>query len=188
MNEFEEIYGKYMKVVYNFVMKLSNNSHIAEEITQQTFVTALEKLDTFRGECKMSVWLCQIAKYEYFAWERKAKRHRPYEPDDGSRNDDQETGRRNRMEGQMSQAVSQAGQVETGGDELVNAMIDREDYGRIMEVWHGLPEPYKEVFMLHTMAEMAYPDIGKLFQKSANWSRVTYYRAKKMIIEGLGGV
>lgn len=188
MNEFEEIYGKYMKVVYNFVMKLSNNSHIAEEITQQTFVTALEKLDTFRGECKMSVWLCQIAKYEYFAWERKAKRHRPYEPDDGSRNDDQETGRRNRMEGQMSQAASQAGQAETGGDELVNAMIDREDYGRIMEVWHGLPEPYKEVFMLHTMAEMAYPDIGKLFGKSANWSRVTYYRAKKMIIEGLGGV
>ena len=50
MNEFEEIYGKYMKVVYNFVMKLSNNSHVAEEITQQTFVTALEKLDTFRGE------------------------------------------------------------------------------------------------------------------------------------------
>ena len=42
--------------------------------------------------------------------------------------------------------------------------------------------------MLHTMAEMAYPDIGKLFGKSANWSRVTYYRAKKMIIEGLGGV
>ena len=77
MNEFEEIYGKYMKVVYNFVMKLSNNSHIAEEITQQTFVTALEKLDTFRGERKVMVWLCQIAKNEYFAWERKAKRHRP---------------------------------------------------------------------------------------------------------------
>lgn len=188
MQDFEKIYVDYLRDVYNFLLKLSGSEDIAEELTQSTFSIAFENLGQFRGTCKMSVWLCQIAKYEYFAWERKAKRHRPYEPDDGSRNDDQETGRRNRMEGQMSQAASQAGQAETGGDELVNAMIDREDYGRIMEVWHGLPEPYKEVFMLHTMAEMAYPDIGKLFGKSANWSRVTYYRAKKMIIEGLGGV
>ena len=61
MDGFEEVYGKYMKTVYNFIMKLSDDSHVAEEITQQTFVIALEKLDDFRGECKMSVWLCQIA-------------------------------------------------------------------------------------------------------------------------------
>lgn len=158
MNEFEEIYGKYMKLVYNFIMKLSGDSHVAEEITQQTFVIALEKLDSFRGECKMSVWLCQIAKHEYFKWERKQK----------NRREDNRMG--------------------TDGDELVNALIDHENYERIMEVWHELPEPYKEVFMLHTMAEMPYQDIARLFHKSANWSRVIYYRAKKMIIEGLGGV
>lgn len=167
MNEFEELYGKYMKLVYNFIMKLSGNSHIAEEITQQTFVIALEKLDSFRGECKMSVWLCQIAKHEYYAWEKKAKRQI------------------NHIEGQMGQVENPA---KAGSDEMVNAMIDHEDYERIMEAWHKLPEPYKEVFMLHTMAEMPYQNIAKLFGKSANWSRVIYYRAKKMIIECLGGV
>ena len=67
MDDFEKIYGKYMKAVYHFLLKLSKDTHVAEEITQQTFVIALERLDTFRGECKMSVWLCQIAKYEYYA-------------------------------------------------------------------------------------------------------------------------
>lgn len=167
MDGFEEIYGKYMKTVYNFIMKLSNDSHIAEEITQQTFVIALEKLDTFRGECKMSVWLCQIAKHEYFAWEKKMKRRKAHRAGQGA-------------------GLKQQGEKEKDG--LVNAMIDREDYEHIMEVWHQLPEPYKEVFMLHTMAEMPYEDIARLFQKSANWSRVVYYRAKKMIIEKLGGV
>lgn len=167
MNEFEEIYGKYMKAVYNFIMKLSDDSLVAEEITQQTFVIALEKLDTFRGECKMSVWLCQIAKHEYFAWEKKMKRRRAHS---------------------AGQVMEQRQQRERDKDGLVNAMIDRENYERVMEVWHRLPEPYKEVFMLHTMAEMPYEDIGKLFKKSANWSRVVYYRAKKMIIEELGGV
>lgn len=181
MNEFEELYSKYMKLVYHFIIKLSNDPHTAEEITQQTFVTAFEKLDSFRGECKMSVWLCQIAKHEYFAWERKAKRHRLYNA--GSEQDNRESVKR--IEGQMSLA---AGQADAGSDALVNAMIDHENYKRIMEVWHQLPEPYKEVFMLHIMAEMPYQDIAKLFGKSANWSRVIYYRAKKMIIEGLGGV
>ncbi len=157
MSEFEELYNKYVKLVYNFMMKLSNDPCTAEEITQQTFVTAFEKLDSFRGECKMSVWLCQIAKHEYYAWERKAKRYRSCEAEPDI------------------------------GEEFVNAIIDRENYERIMKVWHQLPEPYKEVFMLRTMAEMPYQDIAKLFRKSANWSRVIYYRAKKMIIESLGG-
>lgn len=185
MNEFEELYGKYMKLVYHFIMKLSNDSGTAEEITQQTFVTAFEKLDSFRGECKMSVWLCQIAKHEYYAWERKAKRHKSYDSVQSAGRDRRETGEIDQLEGQMSLA---AGQTEAGSDELVNAMIDHENYNCIMEVWHQLPEPYKEVFMLHIMAEMPYQDIAKLFGKSANWSRVIYYRAKKMIIEGLGGV
>ena len=34
-----------------------------------------EKLENFRGECKLSVWLCQIAKHEYYAWTKKQKRY-----------------------------------------------------------------------------------------------------------------
>lgn len=73
MESFETVYRKYLKEVYYFLLRISGNKETAEELTQQTFAIAFEKLDDFRGECKLSVWLCQIAKYEYYAWNRRQK-------------------------------------------------------------------------------------------------------------------
>lgn len=159
MDDFEKIYGQYMKAVYHFLLKLSKDAHTAEEITQQTFVIAFEKLDSFRGECKMSVWLCQIAKHEYYAWQRKAERYEAERPN-------------------MADRVK---------DDVGDIVIAKESFDEIMQAVHSLSEPYKEVFLLHAMAEMSYRDIGKLFRKGEGWSRVTYYRAKKKILEKLGG-
>ncbi len=159
MEKFDEIYSCYLKDVYRFLVNLSGSPDIAEEVTQQTFAIAFEKLDTFRGECKLSVWLCQIAKHEFFAWEKRNRKQKPFECENGAA---------------------------TGGGTLEH-MIDKEDAGQIMRILHGLPEPYKEVFMLRVMGEVSFRDIGQLFHKSESWGRVTYYRAKKMICERIGG-
>ena len=74
MESFEEVYQKYLKEVYCFLLRLSGDREMAEELTQQTFAIAFEKLENFRGECKLSVWLCQIAKHEYYAWTKKQKK------------------------------------------------------------------------------------------------------------------
>ena len=50
---------------------------------------------------------------------------------------------------------------------------------------HALPEPYKEVFSLRTFGELSFADIGLLFQKSESWARVTYFRARGKLKEGL---
>lgn len=55
-----------------FLLKLSGSPDLAEELTQATFVAAFEHLDQFQGRCKMSVWLCQIAKNQYYAYCRKS--------------------------------------------------------------------------------------------------------------------
>ena len=73
MESFEEVYQKYLKEVYCFLLRLSGDREIAEELTQQTFAIAFEKLENFRGECKLSVWLCQIAKHLYFDYLKKEK-------------------------------------------------------------------------------------------------------------------
>ena len=49
-------------------MILCRNVDIAEELTQETFYQAVRSIDTYNGECKMSVWLCQIAKYTYYKY------------------------------------------------------------------------------------------------------------------------
>ena len=59
------------------------------------------------------------------------------------------------------------------------------DYKLIIDMIHEMDEPYKEVFSLRVFGELSYEDIGKLFSKSAGWARVTYYRAKTMILKEL---
>lgn len=62
MTDFNEIYKLYFRDVYKYVLSLSRNEAIAEEITQETFFKALRNIDKFEGKCKLYVWLCQIAK------------------------------------------------------------------------------------------------------------------------------
>lgn len=73
MESFEEIYSLYFKDIYRYVLSLCRNSEQAEEITQETFFQAMKSISSFRGDCKMTVWLCQIAKHLYFAQKRKEK-------------------------------------------------------------------------------------------------------------------
>ena len=74
VDDFEEIYNLYMKDVYKYILALSRNPDIAEEITQETFFKALKSIKNFKGECKISVWLCQIAKNTYYSYCAKEKR------------------------------------------------------------------------------------------------------------------
>lgn len=46
-----------------------------------------------------------------------------------------------------------------------------------------LEDPYRDVFILHAYAGVKLKDIAQSFGKSESWARVTYYRAKQMIIK-----
>ena len=72
--EFEGIYRTYFKAVYLYVLRLSGDEHIAEEITSEAFFKAIRSVDGFRGECEIRVWLCQIAKNTYYSYLKKHKR------------------------------------------------------------------------------------------------------------------
>ena len=74
MPDFEEIYRQYFADVYKYVLALSQDEATAEEVTQETFFRALSAIDSFRGDCQLRVWLCQIARNQYFALCRKQKR------------------------------------------------------------------------------------------------------------------
>lgn len=85
MPEFQEVYELYFRDVYKYVLALCRDEHMAEEVTQETFFKALKSIDSFRGQCKLYVWLCQIAKNTYFsiaAKNRRAEEVLPEETED----------------------------------------------------------------------------------------------------------
>lgn len=73
MEDYQEIYTLYFQDVYKYMLALSRDPSIAEEITQETFFKALKSLDSFQGQCKLYVWLCQIAKNTYRSHLKKHK-------------------------------------------------------------------------------------------------------------------
>lgn len=78
MQDIEEIYNNYAQIVYKYIFCLTKNKELSEDIVQETFLVAVKNIDKFRGESKISTWLCQIAKfilYKDIRKKRKAKKH-----------------------------------------------------------------------------------------------------------------
>lgn len=147
---FEEIYKENYKIVYGFLFNLCKNESIAEELTAETFFKAFSRISTFKHNSKMSTWLCQIAKNEYFIYCRKHKHIYDFQemadvPDD------------------------------TYMEEVFD---DKETAIKLHKLLHNLEEPFKEVFILRTFAELNFKEIAIVTDRTENWARVTYYRAK----------
>lgn len=156
MSAFEELYKQYYSQVYFYVLGLCRNEHIAEEITQETFFKVLKKMDTFKGECKVNVWMIQIAKNTFYNYCREKK---------------------------IALESSLDG-VETERT-IEEKIIDQEAAGQIHVILHRMQEPYKEVFWMRTFGELSFKEIGSIHGKTESWARVTYHRAKLMIKEEL---
>lgn len=157
MTDFQEVYNLYFRDVYRYALSLCRNESMAEEITQETFYKALDKLESFDGKCKVSVWLCQIAKNTYISMCRKHKYI------DFNTNVD----------------------LLPVDDSIEDHFFDRETAFAIHRVLHRLDEPYKEVFSLRTFGELSYKQIAELFGRTEAWARVTYHRARLKIKEDL---
>ena len=132
------------------------DEELAEELAQDTFFKAMKSYENFRGDCKITTWLCQIAKHSFFLYEKHRKRNIDL----------------NSVENEI---------VDTNSIEIL--LGQREQAFGIHKLLHNLPEPYKEVFSLRVLGELSYQDIAKLFGKTESWARVTFHRAKLKIIE-----
>lgn len=156
MKDFEKIYSEYYDTVFQYVLSLCRDAQWAEEITQEAFFKALKGIDGFRGDCKLSVWLCQIAKNTLYTAAKRQKRQ---------------------VDFPIASVPSDV--------EIEQKIFDSETAFQLHKQLHMLDEPYKEVFWMRTFGELSFKEIGALFGKTDSWARVTYYRAKIKIKEGI---
>ena len=154
--DFEQIYKNNFADVYKYVLSLSRNETIAEEITQETFFKAMQNIGRFDGECRLYVWLCQIAKNTYFSSYKKQKRY----------------------------TSSEEAEI-TSNVDIEADYLDKDVFRRLHVLLHNLDEPYKEVFTLRVFGELPFLQIGELFGKTDSWARLVFFRAKKQLQEGM---
>lgn len=63
MDDMDAVYRAHAQTVYKFLLAQCHDPDLAEELTQETFYQAVRSIGRFDGSCKLSVWLCQIAKH-----------------------------------------------------------------------------------------------------------------------------
>jgi len=157
MHDMEQIYKQYMLQVYKYLFSLCHNAHLAEELTQETFYQAVKSIDRFKGECKLYVWLCQIAKHIWIKdFEKRRKESK-------------------------TKLISD---IPVSTNSIDDELIMQDQKMALFKAMHLLNEPTREVMYLRLSGEFSFKEIGEIMERDENWARVTFYRGKQKIKEG----
>ena len=148
------VYEEFAPVVYKYLFCLTRDHALSEELMQETFYQAMKSIGRFRGDCKISVWLCQIGKR---LWYKELKKRKtavivPLEEE---------------------KLISEQ---DVEGDFIGKA--DRAEFYRQL---HLLDENTREVMYMRLTGELSFAEIGDILGRSENWARVIFYRGKQKI-------
>ena len=131
---------------------------MAEELTEETFYRAVYSIHTYNGSCKISVWLCQIAKHVWYQELEKEK-------------------------GIQSKSCTK--KIPSPNMSPEEACLFQSNKMDLYRAIHQLSEPMREIVHMRISGEFSFAEIGEILGKSENWARVTFYRAKQKIMEVL---
>lgn len=153
--DMDSVYQEYASLIYRFLYSYTHDVEWSQELMQETFLRAVGSISRYDGSCKLSVWLCQIAKHVLYQEFRKKKRVETVEladylPDDSA------------SDGETS-------------------VLNQESKIELYQAIHHLPELEREVVLYRITGELSFREIGAILGKSENWSRTVFYRAKQKI-------
>lgn len=158
MQDMNEIYNKYSSIVYKYVFCLTGNEDITEEIVQETFLVAVKDINKFRGDCKISTWLCQISKYIWYKKLKKSKKKQEISLDN------------------LEDALILEESIEEN-------IIDKEGKIQLFKKIQALDEDTRSVMYLRIFGNLDYSEIADIMNKTQNWARVIFFRGKQKLKE-----
>ena len=150
MQDMDAIYKKYSEIVYKYVFCLTGNEDTAEEIVQETFFVAVKDIHKFRGECKISTWLCQISKYIWYKKLKKQKREIPL----------------NVLQDTLFLEES-----------IEENFLKKERKIQVFKKLQTFDEDTKTVLYLRIFGNFEYDEIAEIMGRTSNWARVEIGRA-----------
>lgn len=156
--DIEKIYNEYFKTVYRYVLSLSGDPELSEDIAQETFLKALRRAREPGEDENVKAWLCRIARNDYYKYCAREKRRSEIIRDNFQEEHD------------------------PGPEAELLMSGDRVSLNRLL---HSLEEPYREVFSLRSFGELSFSEIGEVFDRTDNWARVTYHRARRKLMEAM---
>ncbi|MFL5765676.1 MAG: RNA polymerase sigma factor [Bacteroidia bacterium] len=155
---FEEIYYLYAKTMFNVALRITNNYEEAQEVTQDSFLKAFQKIDEFDQKFSFGVWLKRIVINRSLDTLKKRKMNFVSIEDSDFEDDD----------------PAEDNNVE---DETIY------DVESIRQSVMKLPDGYRTILSLFLFEEYSHKEISVLLKISESTSKSQYSRAKKKLIE-----
>jgi len=156
----DAIYKKYCKCVYNFLYKLTNDIELSEELTQETFYTAIKKINTLKDKESIRTWLYQIAKNKWKDYLRKNKK--------ANINLDENT---------VENLVANY--------DIEEDMIAKDNIIEFYKKIHMLDIDTREIIYLKIIRNFTFKEISQILGKNEEWARTKFYRGKLKLKESL---
>jgi len=154
------VYEQYYKAMYNTALRIVNDPDDAEDVMQEAFLKAFQKLDTFRGEVSFGAWLKRIVINKSLDFIKLKKSTVSFEE----------------IEFDPILSTDTEEEQETG-------MVDKINADEIRKVIHALPEGYRIVLSLYLLEGYDHEEISSILNISEVSSRSQYHRAKKKLVK-----
>lgn len=131
---------------------------MSEEIVQETFEVAIKNIDKFKGESKMSTWLCQIAKYIWYKTLKKEKKI-------------------DKVSFESLEGVVLSNTI------LEEEILEKQEKIEMFKKVQKLDEQTRNVIYLRILGNLDYKEIAEIMNKTPTWARVVFFRGKQKIKE-----
>lgn len=158
----EGFFRRHLGALYEFVhYRVGGNRPTAEDLVQDTFLTALERLSAFDGRSSLHTWLCGIAKNKIRTWRRQ---RRPLAMEDVLAEADPEI-----------EAILMAIDSEPLPDEVLAREETRELVGATLS---SLPPDYREALVQKYVEDLSTPEMAARSGKHVKAAESTLHRAR----------
>lgn len=163
--EFTLIYNQFKAKLYNYAIKMVNDTMVCEDLIQNTFLKLFENLDVIRKMGSVQYWLFTTARNEIFTYYRKKKvRVNRFNAEDADEND-------------LPAEESLDLQYELKElKELINYELSR------------MPVEQRDVFLLKEYGELSYKEIASLLNIDAELVKSRLFKARRKLIKRLSGI
>lgn len=151
MFSIEELYKEHAKMIYRYLFSLTQNADLSEELTQETFYQAIRSLQSYREDCKITTWLCSIAKNVWKTYLRKHPR---------------------------TDILQESQKAPDSVESVVLSNYSKVD---LLKQIYSFSSPIRDVLYLRLFGDLAFKEIGEILGKTENWARVTFYRGKEAL-------
>jgi len=169
---FNEIYSRYRPEVYSFLCRLTQNTHLADDLLQTTFLRVLQAAAGYDERWPLRTWLLGIGRNAFIDWTRKTRR----EVDPSALMGD----------GDSSDGAGSLWNPAAPDSEGADRLESEEEHSMLEAALNRLPWPQREALLLVKVAGLPIREAARVIQGTEGMVKMRLRRGLLRLMELMG--